>query len=242
MNEMIKTSIKPIKSIAKELMMKLPSAIVLMFHHITGLPEYQKSGCLLATDYFYDILNNLNDYMSCEDLLKCRPKYFRNKVVITFDDGLADMYSIAYPYLKNRQIPFTVFIINNFLDTEGYITTEQLIELSKNPLVTIGAHGVSHDLLPGMSSEQKWFEISQSKIKLEKLINKNIKLFAYSHGQYDNECIHMVKKAGYAGGFGVRNFPINFFSKKWKYYLPRYNVVDDGIENIYKIIYSYLHQ
>lgn len=231
---------KPIKILIKKFIWKFPSSVVLMFHHITSIPECKKSGCLLSTENFYNILNQLDTFISCEDLICTKPKSFKNKVAITFDDGLADMYSIAYPYLKNRNIPFTIFIISDFLDTEGYITTKQLIKMSEDPLVTVGAHGVSHKVLPGLSSEQKWEEIYDSKIRLEQLICRKIKLYAYSHGQYDNECLEMVEKAGYVGAFGVRGVPYNFYSKRWTFHFPRYNVEDKTIGKVESVITSFL--
>lgn len=237
-----KKNLKPLKSLIKKFMWKFPSSVVLMFHHVTDMPEYKKSGCLLKTESFHSILNQLNTFISCEDLLYAKQTYFKNKVAITFDDGLADVYSIAYPYLKNRNIPFTIFIVNDFLDTEGYLTTEQLIKMSNDPLITIGAHGVSHKVLSELSSEQKWQEVNESKIRLEQLICKKIKLFAYSHGQYDNECLEMVEKAGYIGAFGVRGFPYNYYSKRWIYHIPRYNVVNESLDKVESMLFPFLHK
>ncbi len=230
--------LKPAKSIIKKYMWRLPSSVVLMFHHVTNTPECKRSGCLLESENFYCILNQVKAFISCENLLSAKPHEFAKKVAITFDDGLADIYLIAYPYLKQRNIPFTVFIVSDFLDTEGYITTEQLKEMAKDPLVTIGSHGISHEILPSLSVEQKWEEIEASKRELEKIAGKKIKLFAYSHGQYDDKCLEMVSKAGYEGAFSVKGFPFNFYTRNWMYHLPRYNVVNGEVEKIVSIIHS----
>lgn len=231
---------KPLTIVIKKTMWNFPSSIVLMFHHITKKPKFKKSQCTLDSKSFNIVVNRFENFVSCERLISSKINTFKNRVAITFDDGLEDVYAIAYPMLKNKDIPFTIFIVTEFLDTEGYITTEQLIEMSNDPLVTVGAHGVSHEMLLKLSSEQRWEEISGSKKRLEKLINREIRLFAYSHGQYDNECIEMVKEAGYRGAFGARGLPFNFYSKKWKYYLPRYNVVEEEMERINDIINNFL--
>lgn len=194
----------------------------------------------MSTTDFHNIINSLENFVSCEDLVKKKKSFY--KVAITFDDGLSDVYYIAYPFLKEHGIPFTIFVVNDFLDTEGYITTDQLKEMSNDSLVTIGAHGISHVVLTKLASEQKWIEIYESKIKLEELLNKQIHFFAYSHGQYDAESLEMVEKAGYKAAFGVDEFPVNFYSGNWTFHLPRFNVIEQEIGRINDIIYRWAHK
>jgi peptidoglycan/xylan/chitin deacetylase (PgdA/CDA1 family) len=40
-------------------------------------------------------------------------------VAVTFDDGFANNYSVAFPILRRRSIPFTVFVATGLLDTPG---------------------------------------------------------------------------------------------------------------------------
>lgn len=151
----------------------------------------------------------------------------KNKALITFDDGLADVYRVAYPELKERGIPFTVFIITEFLDTEGYLTTDQLVELSKDSLVTVGSHGLSHDVLKGMPRERQEEELLKSKENLESLLCRPVKYFAYSHGQYDDVTLEILKnKRYYSFAFGVAGYPTNICTRRWKYHLPRLNCED----------------
>ncbi len=232
--------LKSMKGIIKKFMWEFPSSMVLMFHHVTNIPQIIKSNCLVSTANFFSTINKISDFISCEELFFSKINEYKNKVALTFDDGLADVYSIAYQYLKHRNIPFTIFVTVNHIGTDGYITKEQLIEMSKDPLVTIGAHGLTHNVLVGLLTEQKWKEIYESKIKLEKLTIKKIKLFAYPHGQHDDECRKMVFKAGYIGAYGVRTFPINFYSKGWTFHLPRFNVTDEDIEKIDNLISLFL--
>jgi len=238
---MIKTKcVRNIKKMITGLMWRMPSSLVLMLHHVNNTPEFQRSGCLLNTDYFFKLISQFNSFIKCEDLLLKRRGKLSQQIAITFDDGLADVYAIAYPYLKQKNIPFTVFIVSDFIDEEGYLTKEQLIELSKDSLVTIGSHGVSHKVLTGLTAEQKWCEINESKAVLEKIISKRVGLFAYSHGQYDKECLDMVEKAGYFAAFGVKGLPVNCYTRLWKYHLPRYNVVDERHESIDAVVKSFL--
>jgi len=60
-------------------------------------------------------------------------------LVLTFDDGYKDNYEIAYPLLKNGNVPFTIYITTSFLDRlailwwyiiEDVILKNDYIELS----------------------------------------------------------------------------------------------------------------
>ena len=218
-----------IKKIIKRIFYKLPASYTLMFHHIDDGAIIKKSGCILALNKFAEILDSGLEFIDA-DAFVCFSRKNRNKTLITFDDGLLDVYRVAYPELKRRGIPFTVFIITGFLDTEGYLTTEQLIELSKDPLVTVGSHGLSHDILKGMPLERQKDELLKSKEKLEHILGLPVKYFAYSHGQYDDATLDILKRNKcYSFVFGVAGYPTNFYTKHWKYHLPRLNCEDGKI-------------
>lgn len=226
---------KEIKRIAKSIVYALPSTAVLMFHHVTDTPKFTKSGCILSSENFYDVINYFNNYTSVKDSLRFS---FKKRVALTFDDGLSDVFHIAYPFLKKKQIPFTVFVVTDFLDTDGYITTEELKILAADPLVTIGSHGMSHKVFPQMTAEEKKKELIISKEKLEIVIGKEVEFFAYSHGQYDEETLSLVKVYKYA--FGVTAVPLLHIMKTVKRYtLPRYNISNDSCEYFKKKLFRY---
>ena len=78
-------------------------------------------------------------------------------VVLTFDDGFDDVFTNAWPMLRERRIPFTVYLASGFVgDTmvwEGStakgeagrgMTWDQLGELVASGLCTIGNHTHGH--------------------------------------------------------------------------------------------------
>ena len=220
-----------IRKTCKKIVFSLKSSYVLMFHHVTDSPEIKRSNCLLQTSKFYDIIDSLSDFNRLEDVLN---NIHKNNIAITFDDGLADLYTIAYPYLIKKNIPFTAFIVTDFLDKPGYITTKQLIEMSKNPLVTIGSHGVSHRIFTNLNSYEKEIELKESKRILEELIKKRINLFAYSHGIYDKETLKFAGK-NYMYGMSVNSYPLNFITKK-RMENPRFNIDNNTYMNMINIL------
>ena len=215
-----------IKTLIKKWLFRRSSSYCLMFHHVNDGNICVKSGCVLSHQNFVDILDSGLEFISTDEYVSFSKKS-RNKCAITFDDGLSDVFSVAYPELKKRQIPFTIFIIADFLDMEGYLTTKELELLASDPLVTIGSHGVTHDVLEGMSEEQQECELLQSKLLLEKKIKRKVRYFAFSHGRYDKLTLEILEKhQPYTHAFGVVGYPLNFVTKRWKYHLPRINCMD----------------
>lgn len=205
----------------------IPSSAILMFHHVDDDPHIPKSGCLLAFENFKKVFDIPCDFDSLDNTLKnCSGR----KIAITFDDGLEDLYTMAYPFLKSKGIPFTAFIITDLLGTPGYITEEQLKEMAKDPLVTVGSHGTSHEILKGMPVSKQKAELISSKKRLEDIIGKPVEIFAYSHGQYDPETLRLVTEYRYA--CSVRSLPLNFLTAKKRYLLPRYNVDNSTFDEI----------
>jgi peptidoglycan/xylan/chitin deacetylase (PgdA/CDA1 family) len=155
---------------------------------------------------------------------------WKKRIALTFDDGLEDVYAIAYPYLKEKKIPFTIFIITDFLNTPGYITKEQLLEMSENPFVTIGSHGITHKVLPDISSTDKRYEIHESRQILSKLVKRDIVFFAYSHGQYDKESLKYANEYKYC--LSVLGRPLNVITGLKHTIIPRFNVENATYEKI----------
>ncbi len=215
---------------------RLPSSVVLLFHHVSDDPICKKSSCILDTQKFYDIINAFENYASLDETIKEPGK---KKVAVTFDDGLQDTYDIAYPFLKSKNVPFTIYIIADFLDTEGYLTKEQLRELASDPLVTIGSHGLNHKVFTKMSTEEKKKEFALSKKIIEEIIGKEVTNFAYSHGAYDRETLTLAK--GYKYAMSVASRPINVVTKLSFYRLPRFNIVNEGYEDMLKRVKKILN-
>lgn len=94
--------------------------------------------------------------------------------VITFDDGFESVYRHAWPVLRAREIPFTVFLCTAYLDRpepfpfdlwgldfqsaappDAYrpLTTSQCREMFASGLMQIGAHTHSHEDFRGRPEE-----------------------------------------------------------------------------------------
>ena len=129
---------------------------------------------------------------------------------VTFDDGLQCIVENALPELKKRGIPATLFIVTEVLggyaewqylggddpSTEKTMSVDQLRELPSE-LVTIGSHTMTHAVLPALGDEQLSREILGSRVKLEQILNQEVKLLSFPYGAFDERVIERCRQDGY---------------------------------------------
>jgi len=124
--------------------------------------------------------------------------FARKSIVITFDDGMEDNYTNAYPILKEYNFPATMFVSSHFIDLEGYMTWNQLREMSENN-ITIGSHSRYHKHIPDLSPEAQYEAIFESKKHIEVKLGRRVDYIAYPFGGFSDHVLQLVKDAGYKG-------------------------------------------
>ncbi len=122
-------------------------------------------------------------------------------VAITLDDGYRDNYEVAYPIFKKYQIPFCVYLLQNEVSgvVQGnypMLTYEQIKELDKEPLCTLGCHTYSHPRLAELNNEDQYREITTCHKWLETLLNHPIVDFSYPFGSFNQDTIEILKMMG----------------------------------------------
>jgi peptidoglycan/xylan/chitin deacetylase (PgdA/CDA1 family) len=130
-------------------------------------------------------------------------------IALTFDDGYVDFLQTALPVLKREQIPATLFVSerpdrNELGNDHALLTREQLVELSREPLVTLGAHGVSHRKLTDVSDESLRAELIGSKAFIEELTGAPCYWFAYPKGASNPIVREETRNAGFSAGFTIK--------------------------------------
>lgn len=198
-----------------------PCSDIFMFHHVTTSPKRDLS-LKLETEAFLRFLDRPHRYASLEQVMG--DKTYGRLAAMTFDDGLLDAYTIAYPAMKERGIPFTLFVTSRFVGKEGYINAPQLQELYADPLCTIGVHGRSHRVLTQVGEKERREEIFRGKQELEELVGGSCDLYAYSNGRYDEGVLAMVEEAGYKAACAVAGRPLNKRFDLGPYAYPRQSV------------------
>ena len=135
---------------------------------------------------------------------------------VTFDDGYLNVIENALPELESRKIPSTLFIVTEALgksppwlrdspssaNAEKVMSTDQLRRLPSD-LVTVGSHTMTHPELPCLNEEDARRELSESRAKLEKILNKEVKLFSFPHGAFNAKLVEWCREAGYERVFTI---------------------------------------
>ena len=85
------------------------------------------------------------------------------------------------------------------------MTGAEVRALVTDGLVTIGAHTVTHPVLPALGAAACHREITESKIACETLIRAPVTAFAYPYGDFDAKAREAVKTAGFAFACSTRH-------------------------------------
>ena len=174
---------------------------ILMYHHIssTDVPGMN----VVNPDVFRKQMNYLQKHgykvLSLDAIvssIKNHQSFDHKSVAITFDDGYINNYTNAYPVLKEFNYPAIVFMVADVVSSPGYMTWEQLKEMSKNGF-SIGSHTRRHAYLPDVSGEDLVEEIKGSKRILEQGLGQEIKYFSYPSGGFNEEIKKIVRESGY---------------------------------------------
>jgi FkbM family methyltransferase len=83
------------------------------------------------------------------------------------------------------------------------VNQEQLKKLAESPFIEIGSHTVTHARLSILPPEKQRWEIQESKIQLEAIIHKPVRLFSYPYGtqaDFTQETVRLVMEASYVAG------------------------------------------
>ncbi len=155
-------------------------------------------------------------------------------VAITFDDGHLSLYKRAYPRLKKRGWPFTVFIYTDAIDKhpKRYITWDQMREMRQHG-ASFANQSKTHGHLTRRHSNENataWstrvradIEHAQQRIheELGHDPEETPRLFSYPYGEYNLALAEIVEAAGYVG-LGEQSGPAGPYSDLRV--LPRYPI------------------
>lgn len=153
-------------------------------------------------------------------------------IAITLDDGYSDNYEIAYPIFKKYNVPFCIFISEEYIK-KGYgsykmLTEEQIVEMAKDKLCTIGSHTVSHPKLSRLSIQEQIEQIEGCKIWLEQLLKRPVAEFAYPYGDYSYQTIEILQSTGINIAFAAWGGGLRKYNQQSLFTVPRFIVTEKG--------------
>lgn len=125
------------------------------------------------------------------------------RVVITFDDGYRDTYSTAFPLLRERDLPFTLYLCTEHIETGRPISSRNeaepltwgmVEEMLDSGLLTVGAHTHSHADLRQLEPRQIDHELATANAVIEKRLGLVPDHFAYPWGYWSQRAEDVVSK------------------------------------------------
>lgn len=158
-------------------------------------------------------------------------------VVITFDDGFRDFYTTAFPVLREFGFTATMFVPTGLIDQErgsfkgrACMTWEEVRTLAEAG-IRFGSHTVSHPKLHGLEWAKIETELTESKNRLEKMLDGQVTAFAYpfaypqADDSFTDQFEGLLQRTGYRCNvttrigraqqeddpFSLRRLPMNSF-------------------------------
>jgi peptidoglycan/xylan/chitin deacetylase (PgdA/CDA1 family) len=143
------------------------------------------------------------------------------EVALTFDDGYADVVTIAAPMLRRYGDRATFYIATGYVGATGHVDVAQLRALHGEGM-EIGAHTVHHVDLTKLPPERASQEIESSALALRGWIGVPISSFAYPSGRVDAAVMARVQMLGFDNAVTTR--PGYVTQTSAAYELPRYRI------------------
>ena len=211
---------------------------VLMFHQIREISEYREPSLAITPDNFRKLISSLMErnynFVSPNSLLnldRLNEKY----VILTFDDVFCEVYTIVLPFLRDRKIPFTIFVTVGLVGNEDYINETQLLEFGSYPLCTVGAHSMTHPILRPLAWDASYKELQESKITLENCLSRDICYLAYPYGSFyacSSKETKLAEVIGFHLAFSTVNAHISGVAQKNFLFIPRIAVNDLNVQKM----------
>ena len=119
--------------------------LCLMYHSVDS--EKGKGG--IFVDEFEEHIKWIKDKKTfkMEELKGLNYTLPQNSILITFDDGYKNNYTLAFPILKKYNMKATIFLNTKFIEKdEAYLNWDEIREMYESGLVDFQLHTHSHQL------------------------------------------------------------------------------------------------
>jgi peptidoglycan/xylan/chitin deacetylase (PgdA/CDA1 family) len=197
---------------------RMIKGVPILLYHAFGKPGERASRFVVPIKRFarqMEWLKRLKYHiLSLEEYLQYRRNYQLpppRSIVITMDDGYAEIAELVHPILRRYGFPATAFLVSgkigghNDWTKDKTLSGRQILSWSEikqiaGQYIQFGAHTQTHARLPDISREQACEEIAGSKSDLENELQTPILSFAYPFGEFDRSVQNLVEQAGFLGG------------------------------------------
>ncbi|MGQ9663252.1 MAG: polysaccharide deacetylase family protein [Kiritimatiellia bacterium] len=218
-----------------------PRVLCLMYHRLASAEDY---GCLQGTERIFTLpadvfeaqlaflkragFSFVGPDMICQFALG-ETQLPDQSVLLTFDDGCVSVDRIARPILERYGACATTFVTT---DPNSYVfsiaggaqrrMTEDELRQADGKTMRFESHAVSHKPLSGMSDDEIWRELADSKKELERVLGREVRYLAIPGNWFDRRVMRIAKQVGYRAVWCSN--PATIRKDGNPYRLPRINV------------------
>lgn len=192
---------------------------VLMYHQIATVPPEHDPDQLAVTPELFArqmVYLHSNGYhcLSLAEAVDCWQRGDREPAkcfVLTFDDGYRDIFTTAYPILRQFNFTATIFVVTDQMGSQSrwegqtaypLLSWDEARQLHQGGL-TFGSHTVSHRRLSGLSDEEARIELRDSRTAIEQTLNTPVDFLSYPYGDFDTRIQDIAAACGYRAACGV---------------------------------------
>lgn len=196
---------------------------IIYYHRIAkDINDAGRHGIFVTEKQFEDHLRYLKKEgyktITFEEALQIKKNCTPGKyVIITFDDGYEDNYTLAFPLLKKYGFTAIIFLVAgleyNLWDEQSdepklkMLNLQQMLEMIEYG-IEFGSHTLSHADLSKESDEKVKVELANSKKNLEEKLGREISSFAFPYGNCNETVKQVAKETGYKFVYATDRAPV----------------------------------
>ena len=203
------------------------NSIAVFVYHRFGENNYPSTNIKMSQfkKHLEELTKNNYNVVSTEeiiDALKNNKDLPEKTVALTIDDAFSSIYKKAWPLLREKRLPFTIFVSTEPVksNSKNYMNWEQVKEMANNG-VTIGHHTQNHFHLVGKKKETIISEIEEASNDFLKNLGYTPNIFAYPYGEYSSE-IKQITKNYFKAAFGQQSGGL--YNEIDIFELPRFSI------------------
>ena len=178
---------------------------------------------------FYDPKNFVKEFEKIKE---------NKKILITIDDAFKSFYTEAWPFLKEKKIPFILFVSTEPIGKYGYMNWDEIKEIDNSDFGYIGHHSHTHEYLIDMSDKEFENDIETATKIFKNQLGYVPNIFSYPFGEYSLYMKKYISK-NFKIAFGQHSGIIDV--NKDKFELPRFPINEKyGELKRFKSIINYM--
>jgi peptidoglycan/xylan/chitin deacetylase (PgdA/CDA1 family) len=184
-----------------------PGLVIVAYHRI----DSHGGGLAVSRDEFFAQLDWIAEAaLPVVDVSGANEGAAETRIALTFDDGYRSVAEVAWPAIKERGWPATLYAVSRTLDdgspfgwdagtdaTDASLIDRSILGGLAAEGMTIGSHTRTHRFLPRLPLDRVERELEDSRRELEDAIGRAVTTFSYPKGGWNGAIRRLVQRAGY---------------------------------------------